>query len=44
MTRPEEDGGDFGFFRGLIVGGFLSVCIWIALIGGVWALAWGGRA
>ena len=41
MSGPDDDGGgDFGFFRGLVVGLCLAVCIWISLIGGVWALFW----
>lgn len=40
MTDPTEP-DDLAFWRGLIVGGCISGCIWLALAGGIWAWAKG---
>lgn len=37
MTRPTEP-VPLAFWRGLVVGGCIAVCIWIAAAGGVWLL------
>lgn len=37
MSRPTEP-DPFAFWRGLIVGGCISACVWIAAAGGVWAM------
>jgi hypothetical protein len=37
MTRPTEP-DEFAFWRGLVVGGCISGCLWIAACGGVWWL------
>lgn len=36
MTRPTEP-DPLSFWRGLVVGLCMAVCIWIVLIGGIWA-------
>jgi len=40
MTDPTEP-DDLAFWRGLVVGGCISACIWIAAIGGIWTFAQG---
>ena len=37
MNRPQEP-DPLAFWRGLIVGGCISGCFWIAAIGGVWMI------
>jgi hypothetical protein len=40
MSKSDNDGGDFGFQSALVVFLCVAGCILLALIGGVWALAW----
>jgi hypothetical protein len=40
MIDPTEP-DDLAFWRGLVIGGCISACIWIAAFGGIWAWAKG---
>jgi hypothetical protein len=40
QMEPEQP-DDWAFWRGLVIGGCISGCAWLAIGGGVWAIAKG---